>query len=444
MILTESEAKRLLEKVLSYSKADSVSLSLSGSNNYNLRFALNSISTNGYDDSLSLAITSNIGQKSGSLNTNIFGDDELKEAVLKSEEIAKHSPDNKEFIEPPSRQDYLTAVNYSESTERINSNERAKKLEYITSESDKRNLKAAGYFENSSGFTSILNSRGLFAYNKNTHSEFSTTVRTKDGTGSSRTEKHFVDINNLDTNKLAEIALTKSELSRNPQSIDAGKYTVILEPAAVSDMTSLCLNFMGARGADEGRSYFSKKSGGNKIGESLINQMTTIYSDPTDLNAPSIPFTGDGQARNKVVWFENGILKNLHRNRFWAKKMNSEPVPYPSNIIMSGSSKTTEQLISESDYAILVTRFWYIRTVDQQSMLLTGLTRDGVFEIVNGKINRPIKNFRFNESPINIFNNILDMSRSEKATGSENSNIQTYVPALKVKNFNFSSISDAI
>ena len=111
---------------------------------------------------------------------------------------------------------------------------------------------------------------------------------------------------------------------------------------------------------------------------------------------------------------------------------------------MSGTDKTIDEMISTTEYGILVTRFWYIRTVDQQTMLLTGLTRDGIFEISNGKISRPIKNFRFNESPMNVLQNILEIGSAENAVGSETGDLQIFVPALKVKNFNFSSLSDAI
>jgi predicted Zn-dependent protease len=137
-------------------------------------------------------------------------------------------------------------------------------------------------------------------------------------------------------------------------------------------------------------------------------------------------------------------LKNLHRSRFWAEKTSQPFVPYPSNILMRGTEKTLDEMISESDNAILVTRFWYIRTVDPKTMLVTGLTRDGVFEIKNGKITRPVKNFRFNESPVNVLKNLLDIGKSEKAVGTETDEFPIFVPPLKVANFNFSSLSDAI
>lgn len=444
MILNENEAKNLLTKILGYSTVDSIVASLTGRDSYNLRFARNSVTTNGYADGLSVSITSNVGKKSGSVTTNKFDDTSIKEAVKKSEEIAKLSPDNKEFMPPLGAQTYTASGNFSDNTKNLNYENRASVLSYILDQSISGNVVTAGYFEDENVFTAVMNSNGLFAYNNYTIARNSATVRTTEGNGSGRYEKHFVDVNNLDYRKYADYVIGRSKLSANPEEISPGRYTVILEPSAVADMVTLCLGFMNSRPADEGRSFYSKQGGGNLIGEQLAAAGVNIYSDPTDTNAPSIPFTNEGLPRNRTVWYENGVLKNLHRNRFWAEKTSTEPVPYPSNLIMQGGNKSLEQMIQETENGVLVTRFWYIRTVEQKTMLLTGLTRDGVFEVKNGAITRPVKNFRFNESPMNVLKNVVDIGASEKATGSENESMQIFVPPVKVENFNFSSLSDAV
>lgn len=444
MILSENEAKNLLTKVLSNSKADSAVASLRGNNTYNIRFARNSISTNGFSDGLTITISSNIGKKTGSVSTNKFDDASLKEAVKKSEDIANLSPDNKEFMQPLGSQNYMPAVNFSTDTENLQGSSRSEKVSYVLRQSIRNDVTAAGYLEDEVTFEAIQSTNGLFAYNKATMAKLSSTIRTKDGTGSGRFEKNYIDVANIKGKELTDWVINRSKLSVNPEEIKPGRYTVILEHAAAADMLSLCLNFMGSRGADEGRSFFSKKGGGTIIGEQIADAKVNIYSDPTDVNAPSIPFTREGEPRGRVVWFENGILKNLHRNRFWAEKTSQPSLPYPSNIIMQGGSKSVDQLIAESEDAVLVTRFWYIRTVDPRTMLLTGLTRDGIFEVKNGKITRPVKNFRFNESPVNILKNVIELGASEKAVGSETDDFPIYVPALKIANFNFSSLSDAI
>jgi predicted Zn-dependent protease len=444
MILSESEAKNLLTKVLNHSTVDGITAVLSGGNAYNIRFARNSPSTNGFSDSLSVSITSYIGKKSGSTSTNKFDDDSIKAAVKKSETIARLAPDNKEFMPLLGAQSYSEAKNYSANTENMESTARSGILSYVISESIKNDVVSAGYLEDNTSFMAVMNSNGLFAYNKESLVMHSATARTKEGSGSSRFEKHFVNVNDLDYTKYADFVITRSKLSVNPAELKPGRYTVILEPTAVADMIAIGIDFMGSRAADEGRSFFSKAGGGNRIGETLADSKVNIYSDPADNSAPSVPFTSEGFPRMRTAWFENGVLKNLHRNRFWAEKTSSEVVPYPSNLIMTGTDKTTEQIIADTDYGVLITRLWYIRTVEQKTMLLTGLTRDGVFEVRDGKIVRPVKNFRFNESPINVLKNVVDIGKAEKSTGAETDELQISVPALKVANFNLSSLSDAI
>lgn len=444
MILTESEAKKLLQKILSYSKAESCIINIYGNDSYNLRFALNSLSTNGFADGLSVSVTSNYGKKSGSISLNNFDESALKEAVKTSEDIAKFSPDNEEFMPPLPPQTYIPSNNFDAQTAGLSSEERANKISYIIDKSSESNLNTAGFFENETSFNAIMNSNGLFAYNEKTSAGFSATVRTPDGTGSSRVQKNYIRIADLNVSELTDKALERSILSKNPIEVKPGKYTVILEPSAAADMIGNLSYFLYSRSADEGRSPFSKKDKKNKIGETVASSKVTIYSDPVDPNAPSVPFDGQGMPVKKTVWIEKGILKNLYRDRYWAKKTGKEVVPYPSNLLMEGSSKSTEELIASTDYGILVTRFWYIRTVDPQTMLLTGLTRDGLFLIENGKITSAVKNFRFNESPLNMLENVIEVGRAEKAAGSETGDAQIFVPPIKTKDFNFSSLSDAI
>ncbi|MBK8550161.1 MAG: hypothetical protein IPL53_03535 [Ignavibacteria bacterium] len=194
----------------------------------------------------------------------------------------------------------------------------------------------------------------------------------------------------------------------------------------------------------KGRSFFSDKGKGNKIGPKIAGKNVNIFSDPQYREAPSTPFSDEGFPVIKRNWITDGVLNNLYSGRYWAKKTNTDYVPFPTNIIMTGSDNSLEDLIASTDKGIYVVRFWYIRSVDPKQILLTGLTRDGVFLIENGKIKHAINNFRFNESPVNVLNNIVDMSVSEKVVGSETGKAKIVVPALKLSEFNFSTISEAI
>jgi predicted Zn-dependent protease len=204
----------------------------------------------------------------------------------------------------------------------------------------------------------------------------------------------------------------------------------------------LLYNFT-AREADEGRSFLSLAEGKNRLGEKLVSSKITIFSDPTFPEIPAFPIGEDGLPQKKTLWIEKGVVKNLAYTRFWAQKMGKEPVAFPPNLIMEGENHTLEELIKSTKKGVLVSRFWYIRDLNPMILLLTGLTRDGTFLIENGKVSHPVNNFRFNESPVNALKNVEMMSRPVRAVGGEVGQ-SAFIPALKVRDFNFSSISDAV
>jgi predicted Zn-dependent protease len=270
--------------------------------------------------------------------------------------------------------------------------------------------------------------------------EFTLTVRTNDGTGSGYAIKDYNDVTKFRPKEDSEIAVRKAELSRNPRAIEPGKYTVILEPAALVSDEGLLNNMifsMNARAADEGRSFFSKKGGGNKIGEKIVDERITIYSDPTHPEIPAQTWQGNGLPREKTVWIKNGVLQNLFYDRYWAAQKGVKPVAFPAGVIIDGTSATVEDLIKDTKKGILVTRLWYIRSVDPQTLLYTGLTRDGTFYIENGKIQYAIKNMRFNESPIIMLNNLDALGKSERLNGN-------LIPPMRIRDFTFTSLSDAV
>ncbi|MEO6693776.1 MAG: TldD/PmbA family protein [Ignavibacteria bacterium] len=444
MIFTKEESRELIQKILSYSKADSASVTLTGSNSNNLRFALNTVSTCGAINSITADITSNFGKRSGSVRITSIDNESIERGIKKSEEIAQLSPENEEFMPPLKKQTgYSEVKEFFDNTDKLTPNDISEKVAYTIKKAIENDLSAAGYFEKQSSFYSVGNTNDLFAYHKETAAGFSSTIRTSDGKGSSKVDRSYADINLLDIKKFSDRVIDKTILSRNPVKYDPGKYVTILDNTAVSDMIGNLIGFMNKRSADEGRSFFSDKDKVNKIGQQISGSKVNIYSDPQAQDAPSSPFSSEGMPVFKTQWISDGILKNLYSGRYWAKKTNSDYVPYPTNILMTGSDKSVEDLIASTEKGIYVMRFWYIRTVDPKQILMTGLTRDGVFLIENGKIVSAINNFRFNESPVNILNNIIDMSAAEKVVGSETGDEKIVVPALKLSEFNFSTVSDA-
>ncbi|WP_276363081.1 TldD/PmbA family protein [Daejeonella sp. H1SJ63] len=436
-ILSKEEAQAILKKALSFSKADECEVSLDGSEGGNIRYARNAVSTAGDMSSMDLAISSTFGKKTGSATINEFDDASLEKVVRRSEELAQLAPPNPEYVSLEGPKTFAESITYNSATAAVNPDIRAEAVRKSLEVAKAANLEAAGFLENTTSFRAIMNSKGLFAYNKDTDVSFSVTTRNQAGTGSGYVSNSFNDVRKLDTLALTKIAAGKANGSAGARAIEPGKYTVILEPLAASDMLSNLVRGFDARGAEEGRSFMSKKGGGTRLGEQLFNEQVNIYSDPFNPDLPSATWNDDGLPVERTSWVEKGVVKNLSYSRFWAQKKGVKPLPGAGRIIMEGGSASLEELIKSTEKGILVTRFWYIRSVDPQTLLLTGLTRDGTFYIENGKIMFPIKNFRFNESPIIMLNNVEALGKAER-------NGSMIVPPMKIRDFTFSSLSDAV
>ena len=436
-ILSKEEAQAILKKVIGYSKADFCEVGLNGSDGGNIRYARNAVSTAGQISTMSLGVSSTFGKKTGSATINEFDDASLQKVVKRAEELAMLAPENPEFMPPLGPQTFPESNTYNAKTAAMTPDTRAEMVGKSLSVSKAAGLDAAGFLENSTRFNAIMNSKGLFAYNKGTDVSFSVTVRNKQGTGSGYVEQGFNDLDKMDTLALSKIAASKANGSAGAKAIEPGKYTVILEPLAASDIIGNMFRGFDARSADEGRSFMSKKGGGTRLGEQLFSENVNIYSDPMNAEIPSATFTGEGLPVKRTQWVEKGIVKNLSYSRYWAAQKNVQPLPFSRSMVIEGGTQSLEDLIKSTEKGILVTRFWYIRSVDPQTLLLTGLTRDGTFYIENGEIKFPIKNFRFNESPVIMLNNVEALGKPVR-TGSG------LIPPMKIRDFTFTSLSDAI
>jgi predicted Zn-dependent protease len=436
-ILSKEEAQAILKKVLSYSKADACEVSLGGSDGGNIRYARNAVSTAGQISVMSLAVSSTFGKKTGTATINEFDDASLQKVVKRAEELAMLAPENPEYMPPLGPQTFAESATFNEKTAAITPDTRAEMVGKSLSVSKAANLEAAGFLENATRFNSIMNSKGLFAYNKSTDVSFSVTVRNQEGTGSGYVDKSYNDLDKMDTLALSKIAAGKATKSAGAKAIEPGKYTVILEPLAASDIIENMFRGFDARSADEGRSFMSKKGGGTRLGEQLFSENVNIYSDPLNPELPSATWSGDGLPVKRTQWVQNGVVKNLAYSRYWAAQKGVQPLPFGRSIVIEGGNQSLEDLIKSTEKGILVTRFWYIRSVDPQTLLLTGLTRDGTFYIENGEIKFPLKNFRFNESPVIMLNNVEALGKPVR-TGTG------MIPPMKIRDFTFTSLSDAV
>ena len=448
---SKEEAKGIMAKVLSYSKADGCEVRLNGVRTGNIRFARNSVSTTGIMRNTTLVVQSYFGKRSGVATVNEFDDASLEKVVRRSEELAQLAPENPEFVAPLESKEYGPSATYIEATDKITPEMRAQAADDCISAAVAGNVVTAGYLEDNSDVTAMMNSKGLFAYNKSTDLNLTVTMRTPDGTGSGWIGRDYNDITKLNTREASKIAIDKAVQSRDAKAIEPGKYTVILEPAASIELIRNMIFGMNARQADEGRSFLSKKGGGTKLGEKMLDERVNLYADPLNTEVPVCPWSPEGLPQKKMDLVRGGVFRNIFYDRYWAQQKNVAPIPFPGNVIMEGGNTSLEEMIKNTKRGIWVTRFWYTNVVDFPSLLCTGLTRDASFYIENGKVKHPVKNFRFNESPLIILNNLEELGKQVRI-GSRGFNIGGFgipplsfmIPYMKVRDFNFTSLSDAV
>ena len=222
-ILNKEEAQALLKKVLSYSKADECEVNLTGSEGGNIRYARNAISTAGDVSELSLAVTSYFGKRSGTATINEFDDASLQKVVQRAEELAQLAPENPEYMPLLGPSSFKESITYSAPTAAMTPDSRADAVAKSINVSKEANLLAAGYIENSTGFSSAANSKGLFAYNKSTDVIFTITTRNDAGTGSGYAARGYNDVSKLDTYAATKVATTKANGSAAAKAIEPGK-----------------------------------------------------------------------------------------------------------------------------------------------------------------------------------------------------------------------------
>jgi predicted Zn-dependent protease len=442
-MFTESEARALLEKVVKLSVADECNAQLSGSTAGNVRFALNNVSTSGIVENTQLAVSVAFGKKSGIATINQFDDASLERVVRRAEALAKLAPDNDEYMPELGPQVYKPAPTYAQSTADITPEYRAQVAADSIGPCKAENLVAAGFLQDSAGFVAFANSKGNFGYQQLTDVNYTCTVRTADGHGSGWTSRNVEDVRQFNAAQQVRTAIGKAKGSVDAKALEPGKYTVILEPAASAGLISFMMFGFDARSTDEGRSFLTKKGGGNRLGEKVFDERVTIWADPFDERAPALPWDGENIPRTRHPVIEKGVVKHLEYSRYWAAKQGKPMKASVGNLLMEGGSKSTAELIASTQKGILVTRTWYIRLLDPQTVMLTGLTRDGTFYIENGQLKYPIKNFRFNESPVIMLNNVEELGKPERIAGDE-SGYTMMIPPMKLRDFTFTSLSDAV
>ena len=450
---SREEVKAIADKVISMAKADAVEVDFSGGERSATRFANSTITANMVQFDRQVSVTVYLGTKAGSASTRQFDDASLKEIVATATAAAergRENPDMLPLIEGP--QDYVPVEAALPAGVNFGPAERATLARQSIDVSDKMKTVGSGFIPKNHQTTCNANSKGLFAYYQYAETSFILTCRTADGTGSGWAGITGVkDPAMINAEELTRIASDKAVKSRNARALEPGRYTVILEPRANARFLSLMTGLFNAQTAESpfARNYFSgKEPGTTKIGEKLFSEAVTLKSDIGNPILRQSPIGPDGMAAGPVTWLEKGVLKNLAYSRQYARRQKKPVTPATVNmsLVMEGTDMSIDEMVKSTRRGLLVTFFWYIRGVDQQTLLNTGMTRDGLFLIENGQIAGPVQNFRWNMSPILGYNNVtavgkpvpIHMGESYDGPGT------ALVPPVRIEDFLMTSVSPAV
>jgi len=441
-VYSEEQAKAILDRAIGLSKADQCVATLSGSSGGNIRYALNGVSTSGHVSDADLSIEAAFGKRVGTATTNRFDDVSIVAAVRRAEELARLAPENPEFVPAIEPQVYKASNTFAGTTAAITPQYRAQVAAACIEPCRRDKLVAAGFFADTQNFNAIANSKGNFGYQKSSAMDFTCTVRTDDGRGSGWVARNLLDVSKFDPKAEIHSAIERAKTSVEAKTLEPGKYTVVFEPQALAPLM-LYLGF-DAREADEGRSPLSRKGGGNRAGERVFGEDVTLYSDPWDTEVPVLPWDDEGVARERIPIVTRGKVEALQYSRYWAQRQGGKATGQMGNLIMAGTDKSTMDLVRATRRGLLVTHTHYVTPSDPQTILLSGVTRDGTFYIEDGEIKYPIRNFRFLESVVVMLNNIEAVGASERMLTMYAPQFPLRLPSLRVRDFTFSSLSDAV
>jgi predicted Zn-dependent protease len=440
-LLSEDEATSLIEFVIQQSEAEGVFVSLSASESFLSRFSENQISQNISKNRFNLTVTSNFGRRSASASTTELDSDAIAQTIRRSQDLARVAPEDPEWVpllEPQTYEQRLPAFDLA--TAILSPLARGEIIKQVCSLCRQAGADGSGTLSTDATVRAVGNSLGLRAFDRATEADFSVTARLN--SGSSWSNRTAWAIEQLPIVEMTEQVIQSAIASSNPREIEPGIYPVVFDAAAFADLLPWLIWNLDARAADEGRSFMSRIDDagnpvGNRVGESMFSSLVQVQRDPAHCLLQSGTFFDNGLSNNYLEIVKDGIPQTLSYSRYWAQEKGKQPTGAMSPIIMTGSQQSLSDLIAQTERGILVSRAWYVRYVNLRTLEVTGMTRDGTFWIEEGQIAYPIKNLRFNQCLPEMLGNIESVS-SVQRFGS------TVVPGVKVKAFNFSSVTDSV
>ncbi len=431
---TADEIRTLLDTALNATTADEAEVRYSDVRELGTRFGDNAITQNIATAREAVVVDVCFGRRKGSVETLDLSPAGLAAAVARAEEVARAVPEDPELVPLPGPQVYgPRPPSYFQDVAELAPERVADDVAQVVAAARAAGFVASGFFEAVAEVEAVANSRGLFGHQAHTDLRYGTTLHGPAGSGkaAANTSAHA----DLDVAALSQTAVANARLAQGPVAVEPGDYTVIFEPLAAAQLLTFLVFGMSAREAAEGATPFS-----GQLGQRLLADKVTIGLLTDDASLPAPVFGEAGLAVEPRIWVQNGTVKRLRHDRFWAAETGEAPDPAVAPVFMAGEDQSVEDLVAACPWGLLVKNLWYIRFVDQKTLMLTGMTRDGVFLVENGQIVRPVKNLRWNESPVAWLQNVLALSRPARVAGW----MPMHAPAVMSADFTFTSVTDSV
>ena len=460
-LLSSDDARAVVRDTCAYAGADECIVTVCAARAHNTRFADNRVTTNGTVETTVVTISVSQGSRSGSVVLTDLDRGALRQAVGQAASIARLATQNPEFVPAPGPQTYPTIEAWDAETADLGAERLVEGVAQTLDAARARSVVASGLATASATVRAFGSSRGDFGCDRRTDAGLTVTARTADGTGSGWASAAGRRWGDLDGPRVTGTAIEKARRSAGARPLGPGKYTVILEPAAVAEFIPMLGGAFDARAVAEGRSRYSQPDESTPVGQQIASPAVTLKSDPFDARLPGLPWIGSvpGRVPNSglaffnfgapdvrsvfhptraVTWIDKGVLRGLTSDPYWATRQGVAATPrFADSLVFEGEDRSVDDLVATTDRGLLITRFFYIRMVNPRSREVTGLTRDGVFLIENGAIAHAVNNLRWNESPGDVLRRVDGLARAEPVDG-------VVVPAVRAREFTFTSVSDAV
>jgi PmbA protein len=445
-LLSERELRRIIGAVLRLAQstgAEETEVHVDEVADNLTRFANNGIHQNVAEQGLTVSIRTVADGRTARATTNRLEEDSLRATIEASLSLAHSQPKNPRILPMPGKQRYRCVNRFVKQSAALRAEDRARAVRVACDLAVQNGQVAAGISASGQSQSAIGNSHGLFAAYRETHAEFSITMQ--EAPAASWAKANSADVRVFDPQKLAARASEKAHLAVNARELPPGRYTVILEPAAVLDLVGFLFYDFAATALEDKRSCLN-----DRMGKQLFGKNISIADDVYHPLQQGAPFDGEGLPRQHVLLVDRGIPKNLVYSRATAKAARKKPTGHgfalpneygeaPMNLVFTGGDSSVEKMIASTDRGLLVTRLWYIREVDPYEKVMTGMTRDGLFLVEKGRVTGAVRNFRFNQSLIEMLNNVELLGPAVRATGEEA--FEMVVPAMKIRDFHFSEVT---